>query len=419
MNYHTEFAKYNEYIRMNLPEISLAEADISSISSIFLHKLMMNTRKHPILVEYIESCLNDRSNKAIVNCPDSHGYTPLILACINSDICSTNNIVKILIKAGANINAQDKRGLTALVYACKNIKCHDMPETIVTLVNAGADANIGYYYDDYTSILYYISDYLLMLNDTIITNNQMWQAFETLLKATEKIYPEVLNNVCGNSKGLHHAPIIKILLEYGANPNGATNVLNITSFMQACSNRLVTCDSIKLMIDAGANVNALNRDQCTPLDYACRHSHLSDDEKKKIELLLDHGANINYYNRRHNSSAIIYACKYSRNIGLNDTIKLLLNRGADCNNKDINNQSGFTYHLAKSTIESAKYFIEHGAYVSKRELKSYIYWRNTYSIDYIPYHVYLYLLKELNYINNKSLTCVKAWTIMYTRTIGK
>jgi len=256
------------------------------------------------------------------------------------------------------------------------------------------------------------------LNDEIIMNNPIWLVFETLLKITKHDSPHMLIDACSNRE-FNVAPIIKILLEYGKDPNESTDITNQTAFLCACCNHRITVDTIKLMIDAGANVNELNIDKDTPLlgvvgtVYYKHHT----DTKKKIELLLDHGANINYYNHKHRYSAIINICQYRWDESINDIIKMLLDRGADCNIIGIDDKSGFIYHLIQGNIESVKYFIEHGAHVTKNELMNYVYYYDCYGINYIPYYVYIYLLNKLNYSNEDELTGVKAWTSIYKNTL--
>ena len=51
---------------------------------------------------------------ADINKVNKHGYTPLIISCIENYI----NIVKLLIENGSDVNAEDDDGYTQLIYSC-------------------------------------------------------------------------------------------------------------------------------------------------------------------------------------------------------------------------------------------------------------------------------------------------------------
>ncbi len=74
--------------------------------------------------------------------------------------------------------------------------------------------------------------------------------------------------------------IVKLLVEAGANVNHK-NKEGWTALMNVCfnCNSISTCDIIKLLIKAGANVNTQNNDGYTALMWACR-----DNTAASIEL---------------------------------------------------------------------------------------------------------------------------------------
>jgi hypothetical protein len=75
------------------------------------------------------------SNGADVNARDSEESTPLMGACYYQ----RNEVIIILLKAGADINAQDAFGHSALMWAAMY---NEVPDTITTLLDAGADAKL-------------------------------------------------------------------------------------------------------------------------------------------------------------------------------------------------------------------------------------------------------------------------------------
>lgn len=71
------------------------------------------------------------------------------------------------------------------------------------------------------------------------------------------------------------------LLEKGANPNGG---ISDDTFLHHAAGRNAK-DCMKILIEAGANVNAINDFGNTPLHIACRH-----DSRDCLKLLLEAGA---------------------------------------------------------------------------------------------------------------------------------
>lgn len=71
---------------------------------------------------------------ADVNYSDEDGYTPLILC----SIYGLDDIIKIVISAGADINLIGKDGMNALMWACSR----GHKSTVEILISSGADINI-------------------------------------------------------------------------------------------------------------------------------------------------------------------------------------------------------------------------------------------------------------------------------------
>jgi ankyrin repeat protein len=126
----------------------------------------------------------------------------------------------------------------------------------------------------------------------------------------------------GNSLLMHavlygNADTVKLLLERGADAN-ATNNAGATPLLRAAGNH----DKIKLLIKHGANVNARSALGNTPLLVAAR----ARGSAKSVELLLKHGAEINATNN-FGATALMAAAAS----GELDTVRLLVKRGADVN----------------------------------------------------------------------------------------
>lgn len=76
------------------------------------------------------------------NIKTEYGATALMFAARNTRAGSTENTVQILLNNGADPNIQDKDGTTALMFAAKYANIYSTKNTIQILLNNGADTNI-------------------------------------------------------------------------------------------------------------------------------------------------------------------------------------------------------------------------------------------------------------------------------------
>lgn len=117
-----KYVNYNQHLRHILfddPDVYYHQIKSTNVSH--LHKLVLLTSKHKILLEYLELLLQSHEGKRLINLQTSQGYTALMLACYFIDTYNDIKTVELLIKYGANISLQDYSGMTALNYAYNNI----------------------------------------------------------------------------------------------------------------------------------------------------------------------------------------------------------------------------------------------------------------------------------------------------------
>ena len=143
------------------------------------------------------------------------------------------------------------------------------------------------------------------------------------------------------------------MVRYGADVN-ATNKHNITPLMHACENGDV--DAINILLNAGANPNIADIDGYTSLHNAVEG--LCSTETLKA--IIDHGADVNASNKA-NETALLIACR-KRNI---DAMKVLLHSEANPNIADVKGDtllhSVIQNHLSNETLQS---IIDHGVDVN-------------------------------------------------------
>ncbi len=112
-------------------------------------------------------------------------------------------------------------------------------------------------------------------------------------------------------------------------------------------------EMVKLLVDAGADVNAVSREGATPLMRAA-----GDYEKTK--LLLDRGAKIDARSNLGRTPLLI-AAAYPGNL---KTVKLLLERGGDVNDKDRVGEACLTSAAKRGDAAMVKFLLEKGADVN-------------------------------------------------------
>lgn len=169
---------------------------------------------------------------AEINAKDKKsGFTPLILAVINSNL----NVIETLIECGAEVNTTEKNGFTPLILAAGS----DF-EAVKILIQSGADVN-----------------------------------FRDNIGATALMY---------SSAYTKNSSIIKMLIQSGADVN-AKNNYGTTALMYAAEKNKVP-EIIETLLRSGASVNSKNDDGESALMLACRYA----SDLQIIETLINNGA---------------------------------------------------------------------------------------------------------------------------------
>jgi ankyrin repeat protein len=162
------------------------------------------------------------------------------------------------------------------------------------------------------------------------------------LKQNPVVYKTVIYGTYAmHSAALHGKyEVVDLLLKSGAHPNGIEPWAHVDGIepydtplhaAASCSSETNPQDYIrviKLLIKAGANVNAMNSLRRTPLHVACRNNHLSI-----VRLLISDG-NINIHSKSDKDTfftwgptPLLIACEYGNAV----VVKFLLEKWADPN----------------------------------------------------------------------------------------
>lgn len=251
-------------------------AQIEAVRALIEKKVDVNQREDDGILEATPLLIAAQSGKieilklllkagADFNMKDAYGDTPIHLAISEGHV----EIVKLLIDAGIDINLKDYDGSTPLHSAANK----DKKDIIKLLLNAGADVNIKDYYGQ--TPLHVAKD-----NDEVV----------------------------------------KILLDAGADikikDNNGDTPLHIAA--------KVSKNTAKLLIHSGTNIHSKNSDGDTPLHLAVFYKH-----EEIVKLLLDAGADVNMKNKKYKT-----ALQYAVCVGDTEIEIILIEAGADVKAKD-------------------------------------------------------------------------------------
>ena len=301
-----------------------------------------------------------RSKFSNINRQDNDGHTILFSYCMEG---SHVDIIKYLVDNGADPNIKDKRGNTPLSYVCHNydLSDNDTLEVVKLFIEHGADVKIKY--DMLYSCLSYSLDYDKVNTAIFLIEHGADPNSKVLSFGASALY-----YACSD---IGNIELIKVLLDHGADPNipyhqydGTTYYCLDTCFNSAVKikNYNITLSSstketiVKLLLEYGANPNVKDRHYL--------YKSISYDLNTSLEALLEHGAdpNVKKYN------PLFWACD-GNDI---EAILLLLEHGAnpnlsiECtttsgNNTILNELVSRDSRFDKTKIDVFKLLLEHGA----------------------------------------------------------
>ncbi len=136
---------------------------------------------------------------------------------------------------------------------------------------------------------------------------------------------------------------IKDYIEKNPDEINKTNAFDWTALMLAAhkSNTTSSIDTVKLLLEHGADVNLKNDNGWTALMLAARYSY-KDNNIDTVKLLIEYGANINHKNNI-DWTILMYTARNPFGSDNFEIIKLLLKCGADPDSIDCYNKTFFDY----------------------------------------------------------------------------
>ncbi|CAL1271669.1 unnamed protein product [Larinioides sclopetarius] len=258
-------------------------------------------------------------SKKRVNARDCFGHTPLHLTVrlMQPD----PELVKELLDIGAEVNAVDDRGNTVLhsaVADSDDTACQ--LEVVKMILNKGANVN-ALNVNQLTPLAFALSKGNISLG-----------LIEELLKygSDVSLGKSVLYFAVGNGDCSY--PVVKLLLNHGAKPNGG-----ILSHAIECLQGQT--DVLQVLLFCGADVNERNIAGFTPLILVTRQTRFSLELCEEcVDLLLAYGADVNAVDASGNTPLHHTILMRDQPIGI-EIAKLLLEEGAD---QHMRNHKGLT-----------------------------------------------------------------------------
>jgi len=257
---------------------------------------------------------------ADVKAPDRYGVTPLYLAATNGNAA----MIKLLLDAGVDANLTDPTGATALMTAAQvgNL------ESVRTLLDAGAKVNTVEPAFQQTAVMFAICevhpDVVKLLVDRVADVDVKTRVGPT---------PEWFKPNSGAAFG-HGIGILR-----GGLPERGSRIPiqgGMTPLLYAARDGHL--DSVKILVDAKADVNLAEANAITPLVIA-----INNNQVPVAKYLIEHGADLNaadWYGRSPVWSAVelrnmdvtnsTFAHDVDRD-GALEVLQMLLDRGANPN----------------------------------------------------------------------------------------
>lgn len=270
---------------------------------------------------------------ADVNAKDSHyGQTPLIWATKSLTI----GVVKLLLEKGADRTLQDKEGQTALTSTWE--QSSEIIRLLIDWTAFGRDANMNAPDQSYRTPLMYAA----ILNDVPRLKDLMHRG--AAVKVANAYGETALLKAAAG-----HDDAIVFLLAHGANANDADKY-GWTALRAAA--RFGTSNSVKLLLDAGANPSTGKGS----VDEPPLMMETQSGDTAAMKLLLDKGAAIEERDI-YTETALLKACETLQH----DPAMLLLDRGAKVDARSRSGETPLLYACQNGWADVVKRLLEAGA----------------------------------------------------------
>ena len=281
-----------------------------------------------------------------VNTSADRGYTSFIYASQNGHV----EVVRFLIENGADVNVSSNNGTNALIEASSNGHI----EVVKLLIENGAGVNTFNNYEQTPLIEAskkgHVEIVRLLLNEGANVKAGAFENRTSLFYASEAGQSDITSTIENtsdvNSNTINiYLKIIKLLIDNGADVN-AIDDTGWTPLIIASSTKNV--DVVRLLIENGADVNHIDNEGTTPISIA-----LSNGNIEIVRSLIENGADDNY-----NSDMLLL---HASRVGTIETVRFLIEQGVNIDAVDDDGLSSLINALYEDNIDIAILLIENDA----------------------------------------------------------
>lgn len=327
------------------------------------HPLIYIITRFPYNEDTFEKFISE--NTEYVNRINKSDTTPLMLACNIKNL----SLIKLLIKYGADVNASSLETNSVLLTLCEYENCPD-ENIIKVLIEAGARVNV--YNKNGVTPLYFMCTKIYPSNTTENIIKLLLEAGAYVNIYVHGYNDNPLMRICQN-QNLVLSPntisIIELLIKAGIDVNfrnyqGQTILWYLCDY-DSLKNEEIIKEIIKILIDSKIDLNITDKYGMTILMRFCtfcdfRHNNI-------IKLLIENGANTNICNE-YGMTSLIHILTKPISREMRELVLILLNSNINLNMK-LKGQTQFEY-ICKMDEEIVKYcFDKHTYYTLETILK--------------------------------------------------
>lgn len=282
---------------------------------------------------------------ADVNARDSGGSTPLIHASRSANL----EFIKYLIENGADVNARDKMGYTPLGNACDLARINGHWELVKLLIQHGATA------EDWSSV---IGSGNLEIVKLLVEHGAKTRDFDIPQSSVALGMGVKTPLMVAAESG--KLDIARYLIEQGSDVNARDSYYTPLIYAILSGNK----DVVKYLVEtAKADVNALSKENLSPITYAARSDKFNDaDCKEVIESLVVNGADVNIKDGVSFYTPLIYAAER----GNMEVVKYLVENGAIVKQSDLIDLTALMVASQNGHLNVVRYLLDHNADVNEQ-----------------------------------------------------
>jgi len=296
--------------------------------------------------EYIEAFLNlPHVDGRVVNDMDNYGNTALSLLSENHNEDDLLDIVRLLIRRGANVNHKSwLNGYNALMILCTHYNHERLIDIVLLFIENGVDINATSTNDAWNVLhilcRYYSNDKLIEIIALLIKNGIDLNA------VTIKDNWNAITFLCLYYTGEYMHEIIRLLIENGLDVNEKSiNGLNALGWVCLFYYRNDLIDIIRMIINKDSPViNCMDKKTgYNPLIMLCSQEYARSGPSYLVDiihLLIDSSIDVSHRSRD-GWNALMFVCRYYRHANLIDIVRLLVHYGCEINCRAEDGSSAF------------------------------------------------------------------------------